>query len=365
MTDSDQPAPYDAPGPTAPEPGAEPSDDLQRPAGPHRRRWLIAAVATLVVVALVATGIVVGHAKWHDHQRDVAKDKTADQQDVYLDGVARVDRHVGADISPTLHVLTAMISPRPGDIVAARDALANPLPDAALRRHLREFVALTPPGAWTAEDTTLRKALEEMRDALAGMRRDRNSVDLHFLTGDLQSTQGGMLIAGIDDWRQTVQRLFAARHRKAPTSVARAGQHRATPSMTSWVFGVDRACIKGNLASASLQRAGVPSADDLRKIASILGGISSAARQVPLPKAQAADIRRDVLPRLRVLDSEADALRGEAAAIDRRDLTTVRNMVDRLKTIGGGLPLFRKALRKYGLIACAGTSKAHHGPVST
>jgi hypothetical protein len=323
-----------------------------------RRGLLVKVLGAVAVVALLAGAVVVGHAQWQDHKRASAHERLVRQQKAFLDDVRRMDSRVAHDIAPTLHVLHVLSTPRAGDIYAARDAFASTENVVALDRDVKAVAALKPPVAWTRYAADLRHAVDEMHDAMVGMHGDRESVDGDFLANDLQSHYGGLLASGLVDWQQAITELFTGRPEKKPAAVAGAGVLHVAPTLTSWVFGIDRVCIADKLASSSPSSSDV-GADRLRSSAAHLTAISSRIRRVPLPRAQAAAIRRDVLDRMRMLDTEARLLRAEADAIDRVDLSTARQLVDRMRTLVGGLPLLERGFRKYHAVGCGGAPGSH------
>jgi hypothetical protein len=343
----------------------EPADVVRVESGstPSRRLWLPRVIGGLLVIALLAAGAVVANAKWQDHERAVAHQKLLDRQDAYLAGLRRLDTRIGLDIAAPMRVLKSLTVPRPGDVIAARDAFANSENQAALAHDLAALTQLKPPAGWTAQHAALRHAVQEMRDAVAGMRDDRDSTDFDFLSTDLQSRRGGALASGLVDWQQTLTTLFRVRHQKAPAVVANAGEQHAPATLTSWVFGVDRACIAGNLRSDPMRPTGSVSQDavQLRQAAADLMRTAADIRRVPVPRSDSAAIRRDVLDRMAMFDTEAKMLRSEADALVRHDFSAAQQAVDRMRTLVGALPLLEKGFRKYHAAACGGQSgsRAH------
>jgi hypothetical protein len=326
-------------------------------------------LAALLVIAMVVAVAVVADVKWRAHQRAVARQHLLDAKDSYLAAIRGLDDRIGRDLSPTEHVLAALSDPRPGDVFAARDAFAGGVAESALKRDLRDLSALHPPAVWAGSARTLRHAVEEMRDAVSGMRKDSQSRNGEFLSNDLQSNRGGTLTSGIIDWQEAIKPIFRDRHQKVPGSVARTGSLQVPATLTSWVFGVDRACIASKLRDAAIPHAsGTLSVDlvNLRKFAASVAKLAVGLRAVPLPRPQAAALRREVVARWKVFDSEAKILRTEADQLSRGDLHGAQASVDRLKTLEGAVPLLDRAFRRYHAIACGGDPSARpHHPVAT
>lgn len=355
------PPPPDMPPPGmppayAPPPYLPPSEPSRPPR--DRRRLLRRALGVAVVLALLAAGGVIANAQYQQHQRDVKHQQLLSDQQRYLDAVRGLDRRIATDIAPVLHVLDAMSSPRAGDVLAARDAFANRPLVQALRRDYSDVVSLRVPPGWKGHATDLEQAAKQMRDAVNGLYTDRSSDDFEFLNSDIQGSQGGRLNSGVDDWRQAMLSLFVERKEKAPSAVANAAQAHVAPTLTTWGFAVDRACIAGNLHAAPLvrqQRAGDRSTSILRKEADVIQRIGTSIRKVTPPKREATAIRRDILSHLPLLFTEAKLIRQEADYIDAGELEPLRRDLDRLRTATGGMPVLATAFRKYHLIPCAGS----------
>jgi len=343
--------------PDAGDPDAGDPAPIERPSR-SRQRWLIRGVGVAVVLALIAAGLVIGHAKWQDHQRAAAHQRLLDRQQVYLDAVRRLDARLTRDLAPTRQVLRALGKPRAGDLFAARDAFATTENVAAINRDLDALKGLHAPVGWDGYADHLRKAVEEMRDALTGMHDDRDSVNQRFLANDLQSTQGGVLASGLVDWQSAVASLFHARRQKAPGGMAADDALRTPPALTSWVFGMDRACIANELRTHDLHPTGSTTQDaiNLRAASTSLARLVSDLRRVPVPRRHAAAIRRDVLEPLTAVAQEAALLRQEADDVERLDVEGVQQTVDRLRTLIGRLPLLARGFRKYHAVACGGAA---------
>jgi hypothetical protein len=336
-----------------------PRGDVVAERRPRSRRRLVTTLTVgAVVLAVLVGGGLVARAQWQKHQRDVAHQRLLQQQQAYLDKVRRLDHEIAVDIAPVQHVLAAMSTPRTGDIIALRDAFANAELAHAVRHDYGDVIALRAPAGWQPHQTDLKEAAVQIRDAVSGMYGDRNSDDIDFLNSDLQTSQGGKLFAGVDDWRQAMLALFVERKEKAPTEVANAGTKRVAPTLTTWAFAVDRACIAGNVRAAPLlrrQHGGDRSTGLMRSEGAVILKIASSIRKAPLPAQHAAAIRRDILSRVPLLQSEGRLINQEADDLDRLDLDAARAALDRLRTTVGGLPVLANTFRKYHLIACAGS----------
>jgi hypothetical protein len=319
-----------------------------------------------LVLGLVAVGTVDGLVvsdRRAEARRQAAHDRLLQDRQSYLDALRSVAHDVRRHLLPVDVVLNELSSPHTGDIVAVRDALANPEAVKAIGADLKRVEHLRTPAGWESHQTDLRRALEGVHSALSAMRGRRSVDDLDSLTSELQVNDQQALWHAITSWREGLSALFVVARAPMPETLPPGPPPpHVEPSVIGWVFRADRLCIKTNLRVHRLLPRVVRHPPDLqafRQLGVLLGRTSDGLRDLAAPPTPR--LRHDVLGRLTALDSLAKAAVDLADRAAAGDQFGAGNALDRLRTAVTAARGLASGFRHFHAIPCAATVSAGAG----
>jgi len=338
-------------------------------------RGLLTPVSAGITLALIAVAVVDGLVvadRRAEAGREAAHERLVASEHAYLDQVRRVAGRLPAEVLPVQLVLRALENPHAGDIFAARDALSRPDALRVLGRELHTLRGLHVPAPLRSRARYVVDALDHIRSAVLAMHQLHDVVDPRALNLDIQTTAGGALGRGIDEWRQGLQALFVRMKEKAPGAPASLPGRHGPQTLMGWTFAADRACVRVAVRAfpllPALRRRPVD-LDAAQRLGEMTVRLAAQLRAVPRPPG-ATDLRAKVTGRLVTLRSWGQALTDESIAAQRGDVLGVQRAFDRFRTTTAAMPTLAKGFRGMHATACAnyvatGRQDTHrHGTLS-
>jgi hypothetical protein len=243
------------------------------------------------------------------HERKLAAARAEHRLETrYLHDVGAIAGAVYNVVQPYHQVLDALAAD-PTTIFSARDAFAGPDSARELARLATRLHAVSVPPVMRTHQAALEKALTSYAADLGAVRGKASVVSPDKLYDAISDAFTSQLDGDDIDWQLALQDTFAVRL-DGPPKTPYSGDD-APPSTVMWVFRADHSCAVGlRRAEPALVRirgrAAAPG--DLAAVGHTLLDTTARLRRVPLPSAQAPQLRDQIVNRLRVADAAGQAL---------------------------------------------------------
>jgi hypothetical protein len=276
---------------------------------------LLTLLVALGLVATTCVDVAVAQQR-REHDRKVAAARAERRAErAFLRQVQPLAEAAYRSAAPVNVVLAALYDPQPGDVLAARDALAHGRALAGLRDATARIKALRVPAPLRGKVHDLTVALDTMASDLGdlGSHGAETSVDglADAFNGD--SAVGFGVAEG--DFINALVAAFGRQHLTPPFTSDTDGP-KPGPTPTSWIFGADRGCIAASLSLVDVNR--YAKQDSLAALKTYvrlwdraLNGLAKRMATLPPPTGSAA-LPASVRHRLAVLRANA-AFRAQVA----------------------------------------------------
>lgn len=342
-------------------------------AGKVLRRVLSASMALALFLTLGVDGLLV--SRHIDHERKLAAiraERKAERH--YLQQLQSVALDVGHAAAPVATILVALGEYAPGDLYAARDALARGNAASLLKSVETQLSAIRAPQPLRALAKQMSHDVEMMRTAALDLGSHVSTTNYEQLSTALNGDSSSAFEDAAGDFASTLSEAFSRQHLTPPFNAIGPGPLDGG-SATDWIFGADRACVGADNALAAgdkyLNSDSLPALEALTRVwIRALSGVATAFERLRQPQGSAV-LPSAIRDRLGVLRAGQRAFQAELNAVLNHDADGVIAAFDRVDALTPALGQLSKAMRSYGAAVCGDVMdewagvKHPHSPVAT